>query len=82
MDKAKQDVNRRPMNRLGDMAQAALDQFPVDVDDSKHMVPVADVRARFQEIADEAYGYDARLKARKDAQAKRRLKAAQAKKGV
>ncbi len=63
MTKAKQDIDRRPFNILGDMAQAALDQLPVDLEDNKHMVPVADVRARFTEIRDEAYGYDARLKA-------------------
>lgn len=72
MDKAKQDVKRRPFNRLGDMADDALTKLPVDVDESKHMVPVAEVRAWLSEIRDEAYGYDARYKVRLDVVGKKR----------
>lgn len=57
---ANQDVTRRPMNKLADMAQAILDQIPTDIDDSAHMIPVADVRERITEIRDMAQGYDAR----------------------
>ncbi len=71
-NKAHQDVKRRPYNQLGDLAQAALDQLPTDVDESKHMIPVADVRARFEEIRDLAYGYDARYRGRLDASGKKR----------